>query len=199
MISCVRTENIGFISNPNRVNVALSRARNHCLILGARKLLETNPMWRKIIEYCRSDGGSMSVCPAQAFVNCISETIVMTGNAQQHESGEYKSPQTIDSIDAVSVDVDSQNRDFDEMAVPDDAENVTDKGDSEEYADIEEYGDDSVIGGALSQWSPSAFGSSSFFDNTDMTNGASSTIDYYSQDDGGADIIDCLDVNLDEM
>ncbi|KAJ2225554.1 hypothetical protein IWW45_007817 [Coemansia sp. RSA 485] len=162
-------------------------------------------MWRKVIEYCSSDGGPMSVCPAQAFVNRISEAIVAENTPCDDDI--YEDFQAVSDTDQdhrndngndVGKNSPMQNISPDlglnEVDGSDDDGNDADKQDAEEYADIEEYGDDSVIGGALSQWSLSAF-ENTLFNNAYTSNGDNNS-DYCSD---GADIIDCLDVDLDEM
>ncbi|KAJ2367038.1 hypothetical protein IW150_005779, partial [Coemansia sp. RSA 2607] len=57
----------------------------------------------------------------------------------------------------------------------------------DECMEIGEFGDDSVIGGTLSQWTPSALDS--------MLVGNYSDSDRESE----VDIVDCLDVDLDDM
>ncbi|KAJ1924056.1 hypothetical protein IWQ60_005467 [Tieghemiomyces parasiticus] len=49
ILSCVRTDKIGFIQSPHRVNVALSRAKEHMVIVGSKTLLLTDPLWRLVI------------------------------------------------------------------------------------------------------------------------------------------------------
>lgn len=53
LVSCVRTNQIGFSDDPRRLNVMLTRARSHLLIFGNRKLLSSNPTWSKVLESCR--------------------------------------------------------------------------------------------------------------------------------------------------
>ncbi|RUS34730.1 hypothetical protein BC938DRAFT_478851 [Jimgerdemannia flammicorona] len=53
VLSCVRTARTNFIDNPQRVNVALTRAKRHLILLGERKTLESNNMWNRIISQCK--------------------------------------------------------------------------------------------------------------------------------------------------
>ncbi|ORX93560.1 P-loop containing nucleoside triphosphate hydrolase protein, partial [Basidiobolus meristosporus CBS 931.73] len=55
IVSCVRTRQIGFIDNRQRVNVALSRAKRHLIIVGCAKLLESNPLWKTVVAECRAN------------------------------------------------------------------------------------------------------------------------------------------------
>ena len=42
---------IGFLRDPNRLNVALTRARYGLIIVGNAKTLTTNPLWNNLINY----------------------------------------------------------------------------------------------------------------------------------------------------
>ncbi|XP_062594375.1 LOW QUALITY PROTEIN: uncharacterized protein LOC134255841 [Saccostrea cucullata] len=53
-LSCVRTNNTGFIDNHKRTNVALTRARHHLFIVGHLNNLEKNQLWGKVISMCRA-------------------------------------------------------------------------------------------------------------------------------------------------
>uniref|UniRef100_A0A7M4EHC7 Helicase with zinc finger 2 n=1 Tax=Crocodylus porosus TaxID=8502 RepID=A0A7M4EHC7_CROPO len=44
---------LGFVTDPNQVNVGLTRAQEGLCIIGNRYLLECNPMWRRLLEHCR--------------------------------------------------------------------------------------------------------------------------------------------------
>lgn len=43
---------LGFIKSPERMNVAISRARACLVIFGSPKLLSLDPNWKFLIEYC---------------------------------------------------------------------------------------------------------------------------------------------------
>ena len=57
MLSCVRTQRIGFIGCPRRTNVALSRARRHMVVVGKVALLNTDhTVWGGVVNTCRENG-----------------------------------------------------------------------------------------------------------------------------------------------
>ena len=45
---------VGFLQDPHRFNVALSRARKCLFIVGNSKTLEADPLWKELIQYLRS-------------------------------------------------------------------------------------------------------------------------------------------------
>jgi AAA domain/DNA helicase ZGRF1-like, N-terminal domain/GRF zinc finger len=51
ILSCVRTSQLGFIADPNRLNVALTRARRHLFIVGCSTTLIANPLYRRLIDF----------------------------------------------------------------------------------------------------------------------------------------------------
>ncbi|KAI9275618.1 AAA domain-containing protein, partial [Phascolomyces articulosus] len=53
ILSTVRTTNSSFIDNYPRVNVAVTRARRHLIILGKQTLLLNNDLWGNIVMRCQ--------------------------------------------------------------------------------------------------------------------------------------------------
>ncbi|XP_004686539.1 PREDICTED: protein ZGRF1 [Condylura cristata] len=58
ILSCVRTQQVGFIDSEKRMNVALTRGRRHLLIVGNLACLRKNRLWGRVIQHCegREDG-----------------------------------------------------------------------------------------------------------------------------------------------
>jgi hypothetical protein len=50
VVGCVRTRNLGFIEDCRRLNVAITRARRHLIVVGKESLLRRSQHWRYIIE-----------------------------------------------------------------------------------------------------------------------------------------------------
>lgn len=53
-LSTVRTFGIGFIGNPNRLNVALSRAKKLVVVFGDTANLKSNILFSKVLERCKT-------------------------------------------------------------------------------------------------------------------------------------------------
>nr|XP_030127993.3 protein ZGRF1 [Taeniopygia guttata] len=53
VLSCVRTRHLGFIDSEKRMNVALTRAKRHLLIVGSLPCLSRNRLWGRVIHHCR--------------------------------------------------------------------------------------------------------------------------------------------------
>uniref|UniRef100_A0A8B9TRV9 5'-3' DNA helicase ZGRF1 n=1 Tax=Anas platyrhynchos TaxID=8839 RepID=A0A8B9TRV9_ANAPL len=54
VLSCVRTRQMGFIDSEKRMNVALTRAKRHLLIVGNLACLSKNRLWGRVIHHCKS-------------------------------------------------------------------------------------------------------------------------------------------------
>ncbi|KFZ58067.1 Uncharacterized protein C4orf21, partial [Antrostomus carolinensis] len=53
VLSCVRTRQTGFIDSERRMNVALTRAKRHLLIVGNLACLSRNRLWGRVIHRCQ--------------------------------------------------------------------------------------------------------------------------------------------------
>ncbi|PKU67749.1 probable RNA helicase SDE3 [Dendrobium catenatum] len=57
-----RVYSLGFLSNPRRFNVAITRARSLLIIIGNPHILTQDPYWEKLLRHC-VDNGSYQGCP----------------------------------------------------------------------------------------------------------------------------------------
>jgi superfamily I DNA and/or RNA helicase len=53
-VRCNDKHNIGFVHNENRMNVAISRAREQLIVIGDQETFRQNPNWKKIWAACAS-------------------------------------------------------------------------------------------------------------------------------------------------
>lgn len=54
IFSCVRTEQIGFLNDYRRLNVAITRARKGLIVIGNSVLLKNDPVWFRYLTFMRS-------------------------------------------------------------------------------------------------------------------------------------------------
>uniref|UniRef100_A0A8B9UU17 RNA helicase n=1 Tax=Anas zonorhyncha TaxID=75864 RepID=A0A8B9UU17_9AVES len=52
-----QTFNLGFLKNPKRLNVALTRAKALLIVVGNPVVLSTDPHWHRFLRYCKEKGG----------------------------------------------------------------------------------------------------------------------------------------------
>ena len=51
LFSCVRTYRIGFLSDERRLNVAITRAKYACILIGSVSCLRRNSTWNALIQH----------------------------------------------------------------------------------------------------------------------------------------------------
>ncbi|KDD76727.1 AAA+ ATPase [Helicosporidium sp. ATCC 50920] len=65
VISAVRSNDkrsVGFLNDARRMNVAVTRARCHCALVGDSETLKTDPFLNKLVEYFEQEGEQESAC-----------------------------------------------------------------------------------------------------------------------------------------
>ncbi|NXY48452.1 ZGRF1 protein, partial [Ceuthmochares aereus] len=72
VLSCVRTKQMGFIDSEKRMNVALTRAKRHLLIVGNLACLSRNRLWGRVIQHCKGwENGLQHVSQCEQQLNDI--------------------------------------------------------------------------------------------------------------------------------
>ncbi|XP_071892979.1 5'-3' DNA helicase ZGRF1 isoform X4 [Anas platyrhynchos] len=72
VLSCVRTRQMGFIDSEKRMNVALTRAKRHLLIVGNLACLSKNRLWGRVIHHCKKwENGLQLVSQCEQQMNNI--------------------------------------------------------------------------------------------------------------------------------
>ncbi|KAM8939435.1 5'-3' DNA helicase ZGRF1 [Pelodytes ibericus] len=72
ILSCVRTKQVGFIDSEKRMNVALTRGKNHLLIVGSLACLRRSKQWEHVIHHCeRQRNGLKHVSQWEEKLNAI--------------------------------------------------------------------------------------------------------------------------------
>ncbi|KAM6268332.1 5'-3' DNA helicase ZGRF1 isoform 2-T2 [Spheniscus humboldti] len=72
VLSCVRTRQVGFIDSAKRMNVALTRAKRHLLVVGNLACLSRNRLWGRVIHHCKGwENGLQHVSQCEQQLNDI--------------------------------------------------------------------------------------------------------------------------------
>ncbi|NXW54028.1 ZGRF1 protein, partial [Eurystomus gularis] len=72
VLSCVRTRQMGFIDSEKRMNVALTRAKRHLLIVGNLACLSRNRLWGRVIHHCKGwENGLQHVSQCEQQLNHV--------------------------------------------------------------------------------------------------------------------------------
>ncbi|RUS23245.1 P-loop containing nucleoside triphosphate hydrolase protein [Endogone sp. FLAS-F59071] len=130
ILSCVRTTRTNFIDTPQRVNVALTRAKRcgfnivencrHLVLLGHRKMLEANALWNRILAQCKDSQDEFT--DAHTFIHHLNELEIaanVKNQSKDNTSVRYMPradvierkpsrslPKSLESIQGVNVDDD---------------------------------------------------------------------------------------------
>jgi len=75
ILSCVRSnehQGIGFLNDPRRLNVALTRARYGLVVLGNPKVLSKQPLWNSLLIYFKTHG-----CLVEGPLNNLKPSMVV--------------------------------------------------------------------------------------------------------------------------
>ena len=62
ILSTSRTARLGFSDSPKRLNVAITRARRHLIIMGSAPLLTSNTAWDTVLATALSSAGGLQSC-----------------------------------------------------------------------------------------------------------------------------------------
>lgn len=85
LVSCVRSNEssgIGFLRDPRRLNVALTRAKYGCIIIGNARLLAKNPLWNSLLSHFMERG-----CLVEGPLNNLQPTQMVLPQPQLNYNG----------------------------------------------------------------------------------------------------------------
>jgi hypothetical protein len=95
IISTVRSEeNLGFLADPRRLNVAITRAKFALWIIGKVKCLATNNDWKKLVEFAEK-AGKMKKCKSFEEV----AEIFTPKDSHSNPKQDYRRPRRPDNFD----------------------------------------------------------------------------------------------------
>ncbi|XP_038061015.1 uncharacterized protein LOC119731816 [Patiria miniata] len=83
ILSCVRTDYMGFADSDKRTNVALTRSKNHLLIVGNLRILSANSLWGKVID--QSKGAENGIQFSQAFIKYWTPRLEELANQEKNK------------------------------------------------------------------------------------------------------------------
>lgn len=82
VMSCVRSnehQGIGFLADPRRMNVALTRAKFGLIILGNAKILSKHPLWNSLLNHFKAND-----CLVEGALNNLKQSHVKFERPSQH-------------------------------------------------------------------------------------------------------------------
>ncbi|XP_025957524.2 5'-3' DNA helicase ZGRF1 isoform X5 [Dromaius novaehollandiae] len=89
VLSCVRTRQVGFIDSEKRMNVALTRAKRHLLIVGNLACLSKNRLWGRVIHHCKGwENGLQHVSQCEQQLNNILKCYSEKNNEEKDKKKE---------------------------------------------------------------------------------------------------------------
>ncbi|KAF9622588.1 hypothetical protein IFM89_032487 [Coptis chinensis] len=84
-----RVHYLGFLSNPRRFNVAITRARSLVVIIGNPHIITKDPYWDKLLRYC-ADNNSYQGCPLPERQEEIPEEDFPSSQKLYHEQDNFQ-------------------------------------------------------------------------------------------------------------
>lgn len=89
ILSCVRSnehQGIGFLSDPRRLNVALTRARFGLFVLGNARILAQDPLWNALLVHFKNNG-----CIAEGPLNNLKVSMIALPKPRYRVNGAFRS------------------------------------------------------------------------------------------------------------
>ena len=83
--------NLGFLSNPKRFNVAITRAQALVIVVGNPRLLAVDPHWGKFLAYCKKNGGYTGINCDQTIESVLQELESIVQESEVVDSSDEES------------------------------------------------------------------------------------------------------------
>lgn len=93
--------NLGFVKNEKRFNVAVTRAKALLIVVGNPRVLKTDHIWARFIQYCRDEGGYTGFVQAEdeedmvarlaaLYIQVVAEEETAESDVQQQLDPEWR-------------------------------------------------------------------------------------------------------------
>ncbi len=117
IISCVRSNEglgIGFLTDPRRLNVTITRARYGVIICGNAKVLARDNLWNTMLNFCKENDvlvegtltalkqSTLKLKPPQRFVPERRNYASKQGDDNKSQYSELTGPDVLNNFDTVS-------------------------------------------------------------------------------------------------
>ncbi|KAL0490416.1 regulator of nonsense transcript [Acrasis kona] len=92
ILSCVRSndhQGIGFLNDPRRLNVALTRARCGLIIIGNVKVLSKQPLWNLLLLHFKSENYQKKNCIVEGALNHLKTSMVKLQKPKKFNNVRY--------------------------------------------------------------------------------------------------------------
>lgn len=89
ILSCVRSnehQSIGFLADPRRLNVALTRAKYGCIILGNPRVLSRTQLWNSLLTHFKVSADVLSAAALHTSPQRTIRTLALSLSAAMRES-----------------------------------------------------------------------------------------------------------------
>eukprot|EP01027_Heterolobosea_sp_BB2_P017330 GEZU01024570.1.p1 GENE.GEZU01024570.1~~GEZU01024570.1.p1 ORF type:complete len:1077 (+),score=269.79 GEZU01024570.1:179-3232(+) len=87
ILTCVRSnehQGIGFLNDPRRLNVALTRARSGLIIIGNAKVLSKQPLWNNLLVHFKENN-----CVVEGPLNNLKQSMVQFQKPRKYHNQRY--------------------------------------------------------------------------------------------------------------
>lgn len=89
ILNTVRTSQLGFLTNPNRINVSLSRSCGYLFLIGNFNIYRNNAIWKELLDYIGNKG---AIRNADFIKESCSTPLQIASSIESEPSTEAENP-----------------------------------------------------------------------------------------------------------